>query len=399
MHAVYGVARRRRSRSRPPGARTSRSPAGRCSARASRRVRIEERFGALRAATVDAYSRLVPDDLSATSRRASPRCWSAWPGATTWRLSLVTGNLEPIARMKLKAAGLEHYFPAGQGGFGSDSRGPHRPAGDRAPARGPARDEPYPRGRTLRDRRHAARHRLRARRRRARRRDRHRARSRPPIWATPTPWWTTRRPSASNWIACWPEVAYARCMRVGILTGGGDCPGLNGVIRAVVRARARLRRRRRRLPRRLARPDRGRHDAAAAGGRPRHPPRGGTILGSSRTNPFKHDDGVDRIRETLIERSLDGLIAIGGEDTLGAAAKLHAERGAARRRRAQDDRQRPRRHRPDLRLRHGGAGRHRGDRPPAHHGRVAPARDDPRGDGPPRRLDRAALRASPAAPT
>jgi phosphofructokinase-like protein len=52
-------------------------------------------------------------------------------------------------------------------------------------------------------------------------------------------------------------------------------------------------------------------------------PRGGTILGSSRTNPFKRDDGIDRIRETLIEHSLDGLIAIGGEDTLGAAAKLH----------------------------------------------------------------------------
>jgi 6-phosphofructokinase 1 len=112
-------------------------------------------------------------------------------------------------------------------------------------------------------------------------------------------------------------------MRVGILTGGGDCPGLNGVIRAVVR-RAHG------------------YGDGVVGFRDgwRGPiegdtlplpldavrgilPRGGTILGSSRTNPFKRDDGVERIRETLLEHSLDGLIAIGGEDTLGAAAKLH----------------------------------------------------------------------------
>jgi 6-phosphofructokinase 1 len=53
-------------------------------------------------------------------------------------------------------------------------------------------------------------------------------------------------------------------------------------------------------------------------------PRGGTILGSSRTNPFKRDDGPDRIRETISSLRLDGLIAIGGEDTLGAAARLSA---------------------------------------------------------------------------
>ena len=53
-------------------------------------------------------------------------------------------------------------------------------------------------------------------------------------------------------------------------------------------------------------------------------PRGGTILGSSRTNPFKHDDGVDQVRESLQSLRIDGLIAIGGEDTLGAAARLHA---------------------------------------------------------------------------
>ena len=54
-------------------------------------------------------------------------------------------------------------------------------------------------------------------------------------------------------------------------------------------------------------------------------PRGGTILGSSRTNPYKRDDGLHRVRDTFESRRLDGLIAIGGEDTLGVANKLHAE--------------------------------------------------------------------------
>ena len=54
-------------------------------------------------------------------------------------------------------------------------------------------------------------------------------------------------------------------------------------------------------------------------------PRGGTILGSSRTNPFKYEAGFARIRENLASLNVDGLIAIGGEDTLGAAAKLHEE--------------------------------------------------------------------------
>ncbi len=52
-------------------------------------------------------------------------------------------------------------------------------------------------------------------------------------------------------------------------------------------------------------------------------PRGGTILGSSRTNPFKIDNGVERIRQTLMNLGVDALIAIGGEDTLGVATKLH----------------------------------------------------------------------------
>ncbi|MEA2432270.1 MAG: ATP-dependent phosphofructokinase / diphosphate-dependent phosphofructokinase [Thermoleophilaceae bacterium] len=114
-------------------------------------------------------------------------------------------------------------------------------------------------------------------------------------------------------------------MRIGILTGGGDCPGLNAVIRAIVRKGI------------------DRYGHAILGFRDgwRGPlendyheltiesvrgilPRGGTILGSSRTNPFKREDGADRIRATIESLRLDGLIAIGGEDTLGAAARLAA---------------------------------------------------------------------------
>jgi 6-phosphofructokinase 1 len=56
-------------------------------------------------------------------------------------------------------------------------------------------------------------------------------------------------------------------------------------------------------------------------------PRGGTILGSSRTNPFKQEDGPERILANLASEGVEGLIAVGGEDTLGVAARLHAEHG------------------------------------------------------------------------
>ena len=114
-------------------------------------------------------------------------------------------------------------------------------------------------------------------------------------------------------------------MRVGLLTGGGDCPGLNAVIRAVVRRGLQLR------------PDSGfvgfRYGwagvladeaveltrASTAG----ILPRGGTILGTSRTNPFDgRERGLEQIRAAFERRSLDALIAIGGEDTLGVAARL-----------------------------------------------------------------------------
>jgi 6-phosphofructokinase 1 len=112
-------------------------------------------------------------------------------------------------------------------------------------------------------------------------------------------------------------------MRIGMLTGGGDCPGLNAVIRAVVRKGV------------------GEYGHTIVGYRHgwRGPmngdsvdltvasvrgllPRGGTILGTSRTNPYKSDDGPRRVLATLARDRVDALIAIGGEDTLGVAQRL-----------------------------------------------------------------------------
>jgi 6-phosphofructokinase 1 len=112
---------------------------------------------------------------------------------------------------------------------------------------------------------------------------------------------------------------------IGILTGGGDCPGLNAVIRAVVRAA-----------------DSAGWDTVAAlegwrglvDGRFRDLgpqevsgilPRGGTIIGTSRTNPFKLDGGVEKVLQNFHDRGLEALVAIGGEDTLGVAARLFRE--------------------------------------------------------------------------
>ncbi|HTT28538.1 MAG TPA: 6-phosphofructokinase [Solirubrobacteraceae bacterium] len=113
-------------------------------------------------------------------------------------------------------------------------------------------------------------------------------------------------------------------MRIGMLTGGGDCPGLNAVIRAVVRKGI------------DAYGDEivGFHDGWRGVLEDSHIelsiestrgilPRGGTILGSSRTNPYKREDGVERVKEVLEKLRLDGLIAIGGEDTLGVANRLY----------------------------------------------------------------------------
>jgi ATP-dependent phosphofructokinase / diphosphate-dependent phosphofructokinase len=115
-------------------------------------------------------------------------------------------------------------------------------------------------------------------------------------------------------------------MRIGMLTGGGDCPGLNAVIRAIVRK------------------GEGVHGDQIIGfrhgwrglvegeaveltiGNTRglvH--RGGTILGTSRTNPFHTDDGPARVLDTLARERIDALIAVGGDDTLGVGARLDAD--------------------------------------------------------------------------
>ncbi|HWG08156.1 MAG TPA: 6-phosphofructokinase [Solirubrobacteraceae bacterium] len=114
-------------------------------------------------------------------------------------------------------------------------------------------------------------------------------------------------------------------MRIGVLTGGGDCPGLNAVIRAIVR-------------RGLTEPGnsfvgfRSGWDGLLSGEAVELTlastsgilPRGGTILGTSRTNPYAEGrDGTAAVRETLARREIDALIPIGGEDTLGVALRLH----------------------------------------------------------------------------
>jgi len=83
--------------------------------------RIDERLGALRAAAVEEYSHRVPDDLSSRLAPHVPEVLDELAQRADVRLSLVTGNLEPIARMKLRAAGIGHHFAKGQGGFGSDA--------------------------------------------------------------------------------------------------------------------------------------------------------------------------------------------------------------------------------------------------------------------------------------
>ena len=114
-------------------------------------------------------------------------------------------------------------------------------------------------------------------------------------------------------------------MRVGMLTGGGDCPGLNAVIRAATRRLVDggaepvgVLRGWRGMVDGLFRP----LDLEAVSG---ILPRGGTILRTSRTNPFSEEGGLDAVRASF--EQLDGLIAIGGEDTLGVAARLHVEHG------------------------------------------------------------------------
>ncbi len=115
--------------------------------------------------------------------------------------------------------------------------------------------------------------------------------------------------------------------RIGLLTGGGDCPGLNAVIRAVVR-RGLVDDQHSFVGFRYGWAGVLENDALELGldSTAGILPRGGTILGTSRTNPFAEGrDGLEEIRRTLQQRRVDALIPIGGEDTLGAALRLQRE--------------------------------------------------------------------------
>jgi len=112
-------------------------------------------------------------------------------------------------------------------------------------------------------------------------------------------------------------------VRVGVLTGGGDCPGLNAVIRAIVRKGERE------YGDELVGFRDGWRGVIEGRTSPLDVercrgilPRGGTILGSSRTNPYRIEGDVRRALDTLADMKMDALIAIGGEDTLGVAHRL-----------------------------------------------------------------------------
>jgi phosphoglycolate phosphatase len=109
---------------------------------------IDARLGDFRAAAVGHYARLVPNDLSERVAPGIGALLARLAAGGEHRLSLVTGNLEPIARLKLRAAGLGRYFPRGQGGFGSDHEDRSElPAIARTRAGGEGR--PWPREQTV----------------------------------------------------------------------------------------------------------------------------------------------------------------------------------------------------------------------------------------------------------
>jgi len=108
---------------------------------------IEARAAEVAARAVDAYADLCPADLSARVAPGIPELLEALSGRPSeFALSLVTGNLEAVARLKLQRAGVGHWFPEGQGGFGSD----HRSRAELPPiARARMSDPPWPRERTV----------------------------------------------------------------------------------------------------------------------------------------------------------------------------------------------------------------------------------------------------------
>ena len=112
-------------------------------------------------------------------------------------------------------------------------------------------------------------------------------------------------------------------MRIGMLTGGGDAPGLNAAIRAVVRVANRAGHRTSGIRNGWAGALDGRIDELIPRDVRGILPLGGTMLGTSRTNPLKERDGLQRVIGELRSRGIDGLVAIGGDDTLSVAAALH----------------------------------------------------------------------------
>jgi phosphoglycolate phosphatase-like HAD superfamily hydrolase len=111
------------------------------------RTEIDARAGEVASRAVEAYADLCPDDLSHRLAPGIVELLDALGGRDDlFRLSLVTGNLEPVARLKLARAGIGHRFPAGQGGFGSD----HASRAELPPiARARMSDPPWPRERTV----------------------------------------------------------------------------------------------------------------------------------------------------------------------------------------------------------------------------------------------------------
>ena len=188
-------------------------------------------------------------------------------------------------------------------------------------------------------------------------------------------------------------------MRVGILTGGGDCPGLNAVLRAVVRKGERFHgdeivgfkdawdgvREGRTMPLTI--------DVMRGS-----LPRGGTVLGTKRGSPYDHPDGVDEVKRTFNDLGIDALIVVGGNGSLTVAHALAEEEGLPIVGVPEDDRQRRRRHGHDVRVPHRRADRHRGDRSPAHDRREPRPGHGRRGDGAGTAAGSPPTPGSPAAP-
>ncbi|MCL4162343.1 UNVERIFIED_CONTAM: hypothetical protein GTU68_064968, partial [Idotea baltica] len=116
-------------------------------------------------------------------------------------------------------------------------------------------------------------------------------------------------------------------MRVACLTGGGDCPGLNAVIRGLVRTIHNNGGETLGLLEGWRGAVEGNHIVLDPMQTDEVLHEGGTILGSSRTNPYKDEETVQRVVDTFHKLKLDALVAIGGDDTLGVASKLYADHG------------------------------------------------------------------------